>query len=130
MKILVGIASKNVEEHTIDLALKHAIHFDAKVYLLTSLEGGRSTSEKEVEKAERGLKYVEGIFQKAGILCETHLLIRGNTPEIDILEFAQEREMDEIIVGARKRSPVGKALLGSVTQSVSLGATCPVVLVK
>ena len=130
MKILIGIAPGNVAEHVIEQALKHAAHFDGKVYLLTSLEGGRGTSEKEVEKAEEALKYAEGIFEKAGIPCEIHLLVRGKAPEIDILKFAEENGMDEIIVGAKKRSPVGKALLGSVTQSVSLSATCPVVLVK
>jgi len=126
----VGIAPGDVPEQIIQLALKHATHFTAEVYLLTSLEGGGGTSEKQVKKAEQVLTYAEGIFQKAGIPCETHFLIRGKSPEIEILEFAEEKEVDEIIVGARKRSPVGKALLGSVTQSVSLSANCPVVLVK
>jgi len=130
MKILIGIAPGDVAEPVIELAIKHAKHFDAKVYLLTSLEGGHVTSEKEVERAEKALRYAEGIFEKAGISCENHLLVRGRAPEIDILEFSEENRMDEIIMGARKRSPVGKALLGSVTQRVALAAGCPVVLVK
>ena len=34
-----------------------------------------------------------------------------------------------VVVGARRRSPIGKALLGSTAQSVVLGATSPVLVV-
>ena len=35
-----------------------------------------------------------------------------------------------VVVGARRRSPIGKALLGSTAQSVVLGASSPVLVVK
>ena len=35
-----------------------------------------------------------------------------------------------LVIGARRRSPMGKALLGSVTQSLILDATVPVLVVK
>ncbi|RJR17160.1 MAG: universal stress protein [Desulfobacteraceae bacterium] len=130
MKILVGIAPGDVRDEVIELALNHAAQFKARVYLTTSLEGGSSTSEKEVERAQNALEYAKALFEKQGIVCETFLLVRGNSPDRDLVEFAQEKEIDEIIVGARKRSPVGKAILGSVTQRVALTASCPVVLVK
>ena len=34
------------------------------------------------------------------------------------------------MIGARRRSPVGKALLGSVTQTLILDADIPVLVVK
>ena len=37
---------------------------------------------------------------------------------------------DLLVVGARRRSPVGKALLGSVTQTIILEASVPVLVVK
>ena len=130
MKILVGIVPGEARNDVIELALMHASHFSAKVYLATSLEGGSSTSEKDVEEAEKGLEYAKARFKGHEIDCETHLLIRGNSPDLDLVEFAHEKDADEIIVGARKRSPAGKAILGSVTQRVALTASCPVVLVK
>jgi nucleotide-binding universal stress UspA family protein len=130
MKILVGIAPGDVREEVLTLSLYHATHFKAKAYLVSSLEGGSSTTEKEVENAQQALAYAKSQFDQKGIVCETFLLIRGNSPDRDLVEFAQEKEVDEIIVGARKRSPVGKAILGSVTQRVALSAACPVVLVK
>ena len=51
----------------------------------------------------------------------------GDTAEF-ILREAEERAVDEIVLGGRKRSPAGKALFGSVTQSVIMNTDIPVVV--
>ncbi len=43
-----------------------------------------------------------------------------------ILRYANDEGVDEIVLGGRKRSPAGKALFGSVTQSVILNTDLPV----
>ncbi|APX96923.1 universal stress protein [Natronorubrum daqingense] len=52
----------------------------------------------------------------------------GTVEDGDILETAQEYDVDAIVLGGRKRSPVGKAVFGSVTQSVILNTDRPVVV--
>lgn len=47
----------------------------------------------------------------------------------EILRYADERDARYIVIGGRKRSPVGKAIFGSVTQSILLEAKRPVVTV-
>jgi nucleotide-binding universal stress UspA family protein len=47
-----------------------------------------------------------------------------------LLGLIQEVDADVVVVGARRRSPIGKALLGSTAQSVVLGARSPVLVVK
>lgn len=46
----------------------------------------------------------------------------------NILRYAEEHDAASIVMGGRKRSPAGKALFGSVTQSVILNADRPVVV--
>lgn len=57
---------------------------------------------------------------------------RDVTPDVAqlVLEVAGESGADLIVVGIRHRSPVGKALMGSVSQRILLDATCPVLAVK
>ncbi len=47
-----------------------------------------------------------------------------------VLDVAAETDAVLIVVGIRHRSPVGKALMGSVSQRILLDATCPVLAVK
>jgi nucleotide-binding universal stress UspA family protein len=47
-----------------------------------------------------------------------------------ILSLAGQAGADLLVIGARRRSPVGKAILGSVTQNLILAADYPVLVVK
>ena len=47
-----------------------------------------------------------------------------------IVSLADRLRPDLLVLGARRRSPVGKALLGSVAQTIILEANVPVLVVK
>lgn len=47
-----------------------------------------------------------------------------------ILNAAEETQADLVVVGMHRRSPVGKAFLGSNAQRVLLDAPCPVLAVR
>ncbi|MDL5360748.1 universal stress protein [Halalkalicoccus sp. NIPERK01] len=51
-------------------------------------------------------------------------------PADEIVGYANEQGARYIVAAGRKRSPVGKALFGSVVQSVLLSAECPVVSLR
>ncbi|WP_396610271.1 universal stress protein [Haloferax sp. S1W] len=51
----------------------------------------------------------------------------GNPADV-IVEFAEKEDADLIVTAGRKRSPAGKALFGSVTQSVILNSDRPVMV--
>ena len=52
------------------------------------------------------------------------------SPADEILKAASEVDADLIVIGLRRRTPVGKLFLGSSSQQVILDADCPVVAVK
>jgi nucleotide-binding universal stress UspA family protein len=131
MKILVGYDGSNVAKEALMLALKHAKVFPkSEVYIVTSMAGGPEVPRQEFEKAEGDLRYTQSEFIKEKILCTTRLLVRGMTPGEDLVRFIEENGIDEIILGVRRRSKVGKLLFGSTAQKVILDAKCPVVTVK
>ena len=130
MKILVGYDGTNAAKEALNLAKVHAKAFDGTVDIVTSMEKGTENQREDIEQAERGLEWAKSLFDDNDIACSTHLLIRGLTPGEDIVEFAEEKKVDEILVGVKRRSKVGKLLMGSTAQFVILQATCPVVSVK
>jgi nucleotide-binding universal stress UspA family protein len=130
MKILVGYDGSASAKEALKLAIKHASVFGATVDVITSMEEGTGTQMQEIEKAEQGLEWAKSLFVEKNILCATHLLIRGLSPGEDLVNFAKDNKVDEIIVGVKRRSKVGKLLMGSTAQFVILEASCPVVSVK
>ncbi len=130
MTILVGLDGSNSSKEALNLAKGHAKTFNAIIELVTSMEKGTEAQQKEIEHAEHDLENSKELLEKDGISCQTHLLIRGMTPGEDIVEFAEKNEVDEIVIGVRRRSKVGKLVFGSTAQYVILNAHCPVVTVK
>ncbi len=130
MKILVGYEKSAVAEEALALAKKHAEAFDAKVYLITSLTRSHELQLEDIQKSERELKNLRTQFTKEGIACETHAIVSAVTPGEDLVQFATDNEIDEIVIGVRRRSKVGKLLFGSNAQYIILQAPCPVVSVK
>ena len=47
-----------------------------------------------------------------------------------VLDAAKQVDTEVLVIGARRRSPVGKLVLGSATQSIILDADIPVLVVK
>lgn len=130
MKILVGYDGTSAAKEALNLAKLHAETFGATVDVVTSMEKGTEDQRDDIEQAERGLEWAKSLFDENSIDCKVHLLIRGMAPGEDLVEFAKENETDEIIVGVKRRSKVGKLLMGSTAQYVILNAECPVVSVK
>lgn len=130
MKILLGCKEGRVGNNVMDVAVKHAKAFGAQVMIVTSMIGGDKTEKDEIIKAEKNAKLIKDALDKEGIKSETHLLVRGMEPGEDIVRFAKEKKVDEIIIGVKNRSKVGKLIFGSAAQVVILEAKCPVLAVK
>jgi nucleotide-binding universal stress UspA family protein len=130
MKILVGYDGTNAAKEALRLAKQHAKAFGAKVHVVTSMVSGNESRQNEITRAEGELAYARSAFDAEGIECETHLLIRGMNTGEDLVAFAKENGIDEIVVGVKRRSRVGKILLGSTAQYVIVKAPCPVLSVK
>ena len=131
MNIMVCYDGSEIAKEGLKIAKKRAKSFSGKLYLVRSMEGGPDVPKKDFDDAERELKELAktGILQD-GIHCEPHLLVRGMSPGEDLIQFAKDQQMDEIVIGIRKRSKVGKLLFGSTAQYVILEAPCPVLSIR
>ena len=60
---------------------------------------------------------------------ETHIIISQSTVK-SILDFAEEKNVDLIVLGTRGRSGIKKLLLGSTASGIVTYSSCPVIVVK
>ncbi len=81
--------------------------------------------ELRMERSE--LRSIADSLQARGLSAES-MLVQGPTIE-KILEEADRLGAQRIVVGTHGRGTFSRALLGSVSQGVVRGATCPVVVV-
>ncbi|UCF94735.1 MAG: universal stress protein [Desulfobacterales bacterium] len=130
MKILVAYDGSNASKEALRLAVDHTKAFQGQIYLVHSMVGGPEVPRKDFEQAERDLAYQRSLVKEQGLRCESLLSVRGLEAGEDLVKLAAENEIDEIIIGIRRRSKVGKILFGSTAQYVILNAPCPVVTVK
>ncbi|MBT8342465.1 MAG: universal stress protein [Desulfatitalea sp.] len=131
MKIMVCYEGSGASQAALRIAVKHAKAFGAKLILVASLERrNKDEQNKVVQKLEQELKNAKDKIASEGLECDTHLLVRGISPDEDLVTYAKEQSIDEIAIGIRKRSKVGKLIFGSTAQYLILNAHCPVVTVK
>ena len=133
MKILVGFDGSNTAKDAIAYAKVQAGTFDAKVFVVTCVAQSHEVKPKDMDRmadADAALARIQDVLEKDGISCETRLLVGEWSPGERLVQFAKEIEADAIIVGIRRRSKIGKLLMGSTAQYVILEAHCPVITVK
>lgn len=130
MKIVVGYDMTDPSEKALSKAIEYAGGLKATLVLIASLVGGTKENVEEINAFEKGLRLAHQKATKSGLKCEKHLLMRGNQPGEDIVDYAKEVNADLIVIGVKRRSKVGKLMFGSTAQYVILSCDCPVLAVK
>ena len=129
MRILMYYDGTEYARDALPVVKIHAKAFHAAVDIVCSFHKGGEPQLDVIDRMETDLAYFKGVLEKEKITAETHLLIKGNDAGEDVVSFAKEHQVDEIIIGTEKKSRVEKFVVGSVAQHVIINAHCPVVIV-
>jgi nucleotide-binding universal stress UspA family protein len=130
MTIVVGYLKTDEGGAALTRALEEAKLRDARLIVVHSMRGG------ERDEAERAIAYrdeletIRARLMAEGVDGDVREFIRGQSPDEDVLAAARDDDADLIVIGLRRRSPVGKLVLGSNSQNILLRAECPVLAVK
>jgi nucleotide-binding universal stress UspA family protein len=84
----------------------------------------------EFRAVERDLERQRAEWDRAGLTVAVHATMGAKAASSEVLQVAEDEAVDLIVIGLRKRSPVGKFVMGSTAQEVLLEATCPVLALK
>ncbi|NHN49420.1 universal stress protein [Halostella sp. JP-L12] len=138
---MVIVAAISGSEGTSDVAARGdelAQAFDDELHLVHVIEESEYTRlvEKQSSTRETDTGSVEDNAAAAAadgldevITSDYSVVGRVGNPGKKVVEYVNEVDARYLVVGGRARSPVGKALFGSVTQSILLNAERPVVTV-
>lgn len=128
--IVVGYVAKPEGDAALDRAITEAQLREASLVIVNSHRGGASfDGEDELSTAEE-LGTVRERLAASGVPFDVRQMVRGLDPAEDLIGVAEEVNADFIIIGLRRRSAVGKLILGSNAQRILLDASCPVLAVK
>ena len=128
--VVVGYVPKPEGEAALQKAIDEAKLRNAKLVVVNSHRGGSDFDADASTRAEREMDNVRRTLEGAGVDFDLRQLVRGFEPAEDLLSIAEASNAELVVIGLRRRSPVGKLILGSNAQRVLLDAHCPVLAVK
>jgi len=114
------------------VAIKHTKLFGAKLYVVSSIVGHSLDREGNVAnvEAKARLDKLKATLDKEGIPYEVFLVVRQSDPGVDLVRFAVEHEIDEMVIGFKVRSSIGEIIFGSNYRTMIAEAPGPVVTVR
>jgi nucleotide-binding universal stress UspA family protein len=130
MSVVVGFIPTPEGHAAVDAALQEARRRGTSLVVVHSGRGGPDEELDDVVALRESLAALERRVAGDGVPVEIRDLVLGHEPVEDILSVAKEAAAELIVIGLRRRSAVGKLLLGSNAQQILLSADCPVLAVK
>ena len=137
-RILVAVDGSDASMDAADYAILISKKYNAKPYALhviradVDLFGPHETSEFVTKMRNEGEKYLNKVKLKANeknIQIKTEIISSMNISG-GIIDYAEENNMDLIVIGTRGKSGFKRLLLGSVASHVVTYAHYPVLVIK
>ena len=128
MTILVAYAPRPEGQAALDKGIEIAKRRQERLVVVNASPGGPQDdpSKSDVQDVER----VEKLLANSGLDAEFKQFVRGKSAVAEIEDMVESLQVSLLIIGLRKRSAVGKLILGSVAQDILLSVPCPVLAVK
>jgi len=124
MKLLVAVDGSSEAEKAARYALQFAKDSGATITILNVV-----TSSAAQEESEKVLARIRDIAKETGIECDTKSHINSAISK-GIIDEAEKGDFDQIIMGSRGITGLKRVLLGSIADSVTHYAHCPVTIVR
>lgn len=128
MGIVVGYLATPEGRAALETASGEAERRGESLVVVVS-ERGDETDEHRQE-TQAALDAVRSELSSRGIENDVRVLARGRDVAEDLIGTAEEVGAGLIVIGLRRRSPVGKLILGANAQRILLDSPCPVLAVK
>lgn len=130
MRIVAGFLRSPEGRAALQRAIEETRLRDGELLVVHSMRGGERDELENVLTYREEFEQLEAQLTQEGIRYRLVEYARGNAPSEDLLQAAEDEKADIIVIGIRRRTPVGKLILGSNAQDILLHASCAVLAVK
>jgi nucleotide-binding universal stress UspA family protein len=124
---------ESVVDHAIELAKAHdaTLHalYVANTASLSDLPMESSWENVSAALRKQGQAAIEDVEAKAGDLLVESTILEGS-PSKEIVDYAEENDIDVVVMGTHGRSGVDRLLLGSVAERVLRSSPAPVLAIR
>jgi nucleotide-binding universal stress UspA family protein len=127
MTIAVAYRPDEFGRAALEWAAEHATAVDESIIVI-NISRGEPRLDAGFARG-RDIQNITDSLSAKGVSIEVRQTVGDNVADAVLFE-AEQASATMIVVGIRRRSPVGKMLMGSVAQSILLDAAVPVVAVK
>ena len=128
MNIVVGYLPSREGSAAMDHAIAQAKKYDGRVVVVNTGKNGDNSG--PAFATAQDLDAIDAELTEQGIEHEIRQLTSGDSAAEALIDTAADVSADLIVIGMRRRSPVGKIITGSTAQAVLMDAACPVLSVK
>lgn len=130
MAVVVGYVATPEGRAALQAARTEARDRQLKLVVVNSHKGGASFDGDDALRTDEELETVRRELSGDSVEFEILELVRGNDPTDDLIAVASQVGAALIVIGLRRRTPIGKLILGSNAQRILLESDCPVLSVK
>jgi nucleotide-binding universal stress UspA family protein len=130
MTVVVGYVATDEGRAALRRAASECKLRGTRLVVVNSSRTAKDLDARETAAYEQEEAGIKALLDEQGVAHEVRRPVRGLEPAEDIIAVAEEVDADFIVIGLRRRSPVGKLFLGSNAQRVLLESPCPVLAVK
>ena len=128
MAIIVGYVPTPEGVAALETAIDEARRRKQRLVVVNSSRGESLVDRRFASGAN--WQSIEERLTESGVEHELTQLVESKDAADQILKLANELNAELIVIGLRRRTPVGKLILGSQAQTILLEAECPVLAVK
>ena len=128
MTILVAYVPRPEGRAALDKGIEIAKRRQEPMLIVNASPGGQQEDVSLAPGFE--VEQIEAQLAAQGIQGEFKQFVRGKNAVEEINDLVETRDISVLIISLRKRTAVGKLLLGSMAQEILMTIPCPILAVK
>lgn len=128
MTIVVAYVTRPEGQAALDKGIEIAKRRNERLIVVNASPDGNTKDSAYVDVPD--FERVQSLLEHTGLDVDLKQFVRGKHAVQEIQALVQSTQASLLVIGLRKRTPLGKLILGSVARELLMTVSCPVLAVK